>query len=418
MAPAPFVAPDISALRVIAASRKANRTAANNALAHPRPTSPIIMQTVVQTAETISNAIVEQARDFLPSAPPLSELPSYEEAAAQSDLGRYAQTAIMQAVALAHAEIGTQTDAYEEAKPSLPSCNSQAIPSSSTATQQTESPFDETNEEYKKFLTNAREKHLEESFLALLNAAYRGEHKIAEELLNSPQCPEVGTLPLLAAIKGGSLETVQAISPFFTRQDAQTILVEPIHYGHINIFTFISTYWNFTYDVLFLEKALAYHTIDETFLDFMVSRGLNTSEIINETEDLTESDVDINTANRRVEKVSSLYMAIRLNKPDLVSYFLEKRTSPFTVKFMVRSREWNRENYKISYNCFNFFLAAAKTPPIKKMLMDRERLDREKLNKTHLELEQLKQESLKLEQERQKEQKEQERRRHDGCTIQ
>jgi len=266
---------------------------------------------------------------------------------------------------LVRAEIGTQTDAPEEIQASMPSSSLQAIASSSTATQHTISPFDESDKEYKKFLTNARKDHSEKTFLDLINAAHKGDHKVAKKLLKSSRCPEVGTLPLRAAIQGGSLKTVEAIIPFFTPKDAQALLTEPLLYGYTEIFISISEHSEFDYKLpdcrKILEEILVHETVNQQILEHMVSRGLSCKPCI---KGLRSSDgrPDNIIAQELIETSSPLYMAIKANNPVAVKYFLKKISLPFTIVFF-------RGISSCEHECYDSFLNAAKKPLIKKMLM-------------------------------------------------
>jgi hypothetical protein len=220
------------------------------------------------------------------------------------------------------------------------------------------SAFDENeqDEEYQYLFAQAQKNNSSLYLQDLIDSAYTGNTETVVELMETIRI-EIGTLPLRAAIKGGCLETVEAIIPYYTPLEAKSVLFDTAHYNQTAITQFLVKKYNLKFNCSDLRKALEHGEIKNTILDIFVANGLQIKKIHDPFADEEDEDLD----SLKLLSNNPLYVAITAGFPDTVSYFLEKRADPLF--------------------CETSLLEAAKIPLIKKIVLQAQIQERDKHKK-------------------------------------
>lgn len=291
-----FCPSDLSHLGVIAATQNSTQ---ENIL----PPS-VTMQ---PSAQLPLAAIAPKLSGVRPSAPQLEDLlPTYQEAVETTRL---------------------ETKSCSERESSRPSL--------STVPQEVLPVFNDNDNEFKILLTKAQTVGETNNLLTLIKNVCKEDPKIVLENMDAIRT-EVGMLPLRAAIKTGRLETVEAISPYFSREDIKTVFVETVHYNQIEIMKFFAHHYKIDFsDTKLLHDCLKSGTINPAFLNFFVENGLQIG---------TYKEF----GHRPVTELP-LWIAVLDNCPEAVKFFLENGA------YIPNSKR---------------LLAEAKLPVIRKMILN------------------------------------------------
>lgn len=124
----------------------------------------------------------------------------------------------------------------------------QELPSNSTQKSLSLSIL-EKDPEYKKLLSQAKDKNEKTNLLLLIKNAYEGDPESTKSLMNTIRT-ETGLLPLQGAIIGNNLKTVEVLVPFYTNDDIKKALFEAIHYSKTDILSFLIEHYRNVFDSL------------------------------------------------------------------------------------------------------------------------------------------------------------------------